>query len=248
MLYCEPIIGNLSVFVSIHPRNQLIRNYYTNSFVEYRIKPDGPIIKYQNIIVKSLPKPYETNCFDYNSIGFKSRKHCIDSCRENELRKYYPGQFPGTYLSYNLSSVEKIINLRHIYENDWGFDHKIAVKCRDMCGLRMDCTSVYYRSEVVPATYDYNGLFLNALPPEPTQLVYTHSPKIIFEEFVSYIASYVSLWFGFSFLMVSNAIYKSFVYLKNNLFVNLFVNYRQKVFKIKINNKIIAQNKVSQIK
>ncbi len=37
-------------------------------------------ISFTQIDTKLMPSPYKTNCFDYNIIGFKSRKDCIDSC------------------------------------------------------------------------------------------------------------------------------------------------------------------------
>ena len=46
----------------------------------YRIKFTHGLkeyFEYPEQVVESLPKPYETNCFDYNSIGFESREHCI---------------------------------------------------------------------------------------------------------------------------------------------------------------------------
>ena len=71
-----------------------------------------------------------------------------------------------------------------------------------------------------------NGLHrILILPPTSPNLIYTHSEKIHFEEFICYTASAISLWFGFSIFIIFNIISRLRNYFvkvckQNNIFMN----------------------------
>ena len=42
-----------------------------------------------------MPSPYKTNCFEYNKIGCKSRRDCVDRCNVEWALKHCNGSLPS---------------------------------------------------------------------------------------------------------------------------------------------------------
>ena len=42
-----------------------------------------------------MPSPYQTNCFDYDKIGCKSRRDCVDRCNLEWSLKHCNGSLPS---------------------------------------------------------------------------------------------------------------------------------------------------------
>ncbi len=71
------------LIVAIHPRTEVIGRFDDIKYVEiYRDFENGSYsiqsIFYKRMISYSLPKPYETDCFDYKTQNYTSRRNCID--------------------------------------------------------------------------------------------------------------------------------------------------------------------------
>jgi hypothetical protein len=99
------------------------------------------------------------------------------------------------------------------------FNLNAEQKCDKIYGLEKKCVKEYY----VPECIEYrkrNSYFIfevkHTLYPI---LTIKRSPKIKFEEFMCFITSIISLWFGFSVIMLSNVyslVVKKFLLIVNN--------------------------------
>jgi len=221
------------VTVAVHNRDQLIRDITRVESIEYQLKNSlitEYYFEYKKTIIKSLPKPYDTDCYDYRGMGYKSLTDCIDKCRINAFIEKIYNLWPGAYLQYNESMNSKIVNIFQLFQENPELDQTLAKHCKKLCGHRSDCNQEIFELKIKPRFITSDGFFIVFFPQNTPDIIYTHSPKILFEEFVSYIASYVSLWFGFSIIMLSNVIHKCYQ------FINYKMNYYMRIFKI--NNKI----------
>ena len=182
--------------------------------------------------VKSLPKPYETNCLNFRlRHRYVSKLECIDECKIGYWRSVRgQGFWPGNYLAGETLDVYPEFVPENITFDRLSGDH-----CKTVCPEKSDCYSEYYGFKLFNQPWLGGITTITIMAPELPDIVQTHSPKILFEEFVSYVASYVSLWFGFSFVMLSNAIHLCFEF-----FVQKF-----KIFYSKNNNIFIVKSKIN---
>ncbi len=88
MVYIELKLRWLNAFVSVHPRKERLINFEKVQSIKYKIKENTThFVQYERIKVKSLPKPYETDCIDYRKHNYISRQNCISKCRFEYLSK-----------------------------------------------------------------------------------------------------------------------------------------------------------------
>jgi hypothetical protein len=121
-----------------------------------------------------------------------------------------------------------MINAIEILKKNESFDLAVGKKCKNSCGLNTDCYKEYFTFKAIELINEYgvnSAVFI--YPPHLPSLIFTHSPKIQVEEFICFIASTVSLWFGFSVMMLSNVcslVSKIFIKIVNKYKTNISVN------------------------
>ena len=132
---------NTRVSVAVHKRDQLIRDVSRVQFIEYTLKTrliTEYSLEYRKTIIKSLPKPYNTDCYDYRGMGYKSLTDCIEKCRINAFNEKINNSCPGTYLQYNESMNATIIESIDLFRYNPELDHMLGKHCIKMCGHRSD--------------------------------------------------------------------------------------------------------------
>ena len=224
------------VLVSLHSRKERILNTYkyNSPVVIKRNSSEFTYILYEKTVRHSLESPYETNCFDYQKKGHFSRFECINKCRINHLSKEF-NAFPGSYLVYNNKSEAKLIEPFLAFVDRTHIDQDVGKICMTECGTQNDCHQEFYTWNKFNPKYNWPKFLIMILAPSVPDLIHIQSPKLIFEEFVSYVGSLTGLWFGFSIIMLSDVI-------------NSVVNYCKKIYHDHFNAKLIIQkNKVNQI-
>ena len=97
--------------------------------------------------------------------------------------------------------------------------------------------------DLKPFGVEYHNSDISFYAPDIPDLVYVYEPKVHFVEFVVLIAGSVSLWFGFSVLMLSNVILKFCT--KVSLYFNQYLKFNS-VFAVNV-YPVIDNNKVKQI-
>ena len=74
-----------SLYVSIHKRQELVKNTDKTTFAKLSINFLNGNTEYalifEKIKIYSVPEPYETNCFDFKQMNYSSSKECIGDCR-----------------------------------------------------------------------------------------------------------------------------------------------------------------------
>ena len=197
------------VFVKTHPRREILDTFFKENFIEMKHSFENGLhlinlLVYKRVIVHSLPKPYETECFDYGRKGFFSRSDCIDSCRKENERNISGKQWPGTYLNSDHNSEDRMNNVIQSFAENLDEDMRIGLICKEMCGLHSECYYESYEMDVQNSGLKWDTNIIPILSPDQSDLVYTIQPSMLFEEFLSYLGSYISFWFGFSALMLSD--------------------------------------------
>ena len=152
---------------------------------------NGMAISYKKITRHLLESPYKTDCFDYNKQNLESQSHCQDNC------------LTSMYLAW----LDKVPFDVTIYENltepfSYTFkydDHQIGTlrnTCSSICA-KPDC----FHETVTPkliSTEDGTKFYVNIYPPDEPDIITQHVPQMKLVDFVTYLLSCISFWFGFS--------------------------------------------------
>ena len=165
-------------------------------------------------MTKLLSSPYQTNCYDYNKLGCKSRNDCINKCNI-ELSLKLCNSLPQ-FTNVDRHNDKDIYNITNCTMK---FDYSI---CEDEF-RSPDCVNEYYFIKpIIPERIygafpietflkmngtkrgmknDYS-LFTNiqiSFSDEP-DTIYRYSPEQYTIEFVTFLCGVISLWTGFSII------------------------------------------------
>ena len=224
-----------SFYVSIHKRQELVKNVDKTTFAKLSINGNTEYaLIYEKIKIYSLPEPYETNCFDFKQMNYSSSKECIGDCRLRLLIDKYPDKWMGNYLTFEPKDL-KIFDHISVFRSNTQLDQNISEKCKTFCGAQSECYSEYYRMDLKPYARNYGQPYICIYASDIPDLVYTYLPKMYFIEFVLFVASSVSLWFGFSVLMLSDVILKLFFVIQNKFNTRIKISSNVMLF-LKVDN------------
>jgi hypothetical protein len=162
-------------------------------------------ISYSLDTYRLLPKPYPTDCIDYHiRTEFLSQKDCIRKCLIREsIDKCNAISNDTKIYEWEIRSLDG----KHSDDNCSGNVY-LKNKCNKICRHK-DCVKSFYKPYVITslpnngkdANNNKDAQILISLLMEPKRK-YCYYPKIETIEFLCYLASVLSLWFGFSFLSV----------------------------------------------
>ena len=204
-----------------------------------------------------MSSPYETNCFDYNKIGCKSRRDCVDRCNVEWALKHCNGSLPS-------NTIVDRHNDKDIFKGKCNDNYKGYCEQKHKS---LDCIDEYYAIKLVAEkkfndmisdkninaykNYFNNSTFksnnknakpdLNLLSEIFVQFnndpdtIYTHSPQQYPIEFICLIGGVISLWTGFSVLSLY-AFGKRIINRKQN-----------KIEAIKVNVNLVNNKKIASI-
>ena len=197
-------------------------------------------IKYRRVITRSLPLPFDTNCFEYRNEEYISEKGCIAQCRLKGWLSVHPNKWRGFNPATNSSDLimVNVFANRYKYKNRT-FDKEIKIKCQKECKSMTNCYKEDFELKLIQYQYNSDTIWVKILPPTIPDQVIQHIPKISFEEFVIFIGSLIGLYFGFSIIMLSNVCSVAFKYVVQNISINQYLN--TKLNSIKNINTIVAK-------
>ena len=172
-------------------------------------------VTYKTLISKKLKSPYDTNCFNYKSIGYESRFHCLDSCMI-EKSKMALNRLPFETTTFEVSNVSflsysDLDNVTIVAKMD-----DIRQNCLSQCS-RPDCFS----EEIIPkyiGTEMTPHMYFTVYPPDEPNLINIHFAKCELIDFLTLNLSSISFWFGWS---------PFYFLLKTKLFDRFFVRNRR---------------------
>jgi len=232
----------IKVGLYLHSRNVVLRSFTgdKSALIYVFNSVYHSVIKFHKAIVKLLPKPYITSCVDYQKFGYYSRIECISKCKFDYYKRVYDNLSGNFLLSERLESDGYYMkgwdpsNLNKSFE-------KIALKkCGKSCGLFTDCyqeffaLSFFFIFQISVTGDSIHQIIL--LPPISVDLVYTHSPKSYSEEYLCFVASIISLWFGFSISALPDLILNIFKCMKKLSTRSRLSNLNINILKMKITN------------
>ncbi len=117
-------------------------------------------------------------------------------------------------------------------------DLKIRKNCKYICGLNNDCFKEIFEFKQfqIPkfSKIRRESFRIYIFPPYDSNLLLIHSAKILFEEFLCYIASIFSLWFGFSVFMLidlTKFVFNNFNLIKAKILVRNTNHYQTNNFR-----------------
>ena len=232
-----------SIRMYFHSRKERLQKFFIkNTGIDLKFENGiTPYVRYKKMITRSLTKPYETNC--HQKEGFNTNNDCISQCRIRNWVEILSGKWPSLYFTSNFSDME----ILDLYQDFYNIsertikDKSIGNICRKECGSFIDCVSESYEVNMDKLQFFSENTWMAIQPPTTPDQVIQHSPKIIFEEFISFIASLSGFYFGFSIVMLSDVTSLTLKYLFN--FIVIRKNY---IFKT--NNLHILSGNRSDIK
>jgi hypothetical protein len=210
--------------IYFHSRNEYINKVTDVNYIRYdnqNIKTD---IIYSKTIIRLMPHPYVTACVDYRKIGYYSKDDCIFKCQSKNYVKNYQ-KWPFYYQSFEINSN---LSFNVITDKLNGYE---SIDCNKFCGFNDDCVKQFYSlsQKIFKTDQKQTGAHVTIPFPNTPNLLITHLPKIQIEEFMCYIGSIASLWFGFSLIT-----FKDFCVLFVEKSNTIYNNYKNK-YKISIN-------------
>ena len=173
-------------------------------------------LTYVQMFANLLESPYRTNCKSYQTIDYISRTDCLRKCqiRESQL-KYGSVSMDVQVFSWEVPVVfANLSNGQNIPETE-----KTDKYCQKMCP-NFDCIQRYYRAVKESATGDQvkGHTLIDIYSPTEPETIFIHRPRLVLFEFLCYMASTLSIWFGFSMVSILDVleiIVKPFKAMKN---------------------------------
>jgi len=204
--------------IRLHDRKENIKHTYLKgyTFVNFKNARENLLI-YSKTIVKYLFNPKDKPCFAPGH----TRDDCIMECKIDEFIEK-TGHFPHDFLNDNRSHNQFNFSTFHdetVFE--W------SDKCWKKCSQSTDCYKEFFRLDSRENEADENALRIE-FPSHPTT-IYEISLKMSVEEYLCYIASILSLWFGFSILSLTK-----FCLNFNNIYQRFIINKTQNKQKINL--------------
>ena len=161
------------------------------------LKPLRPVVSlmYRSSEIKYLPSPYFSHCSNYENLKDHDqyRHYCIDICFRDKFNNS-----ALSFISYTERSVATTTNIDLKFEKENGnLFREVDLECQKKCPL--DCHTLLYtpmlRSEWNQFARPGKILLIIRLNLSPTFKV-EFNPKLTTLEYIIYIASGSSLWFG----------------------------------------------------
>ena len=149
-----------------------------------------------------LPAPFFSKCSFYAKRGLESREHCIENCVANLIHRNIGDNLTDIQMTItDFSTPQKLID----YEGKQEYEkpvHGYNKACHKLCPH--DCntflyTPVWFYESRNSSRFPVGTFGFDLIHIEP-RIDVKFSPKYQLIEFLTYLASITSLWFGFVFL------------------------------------------------
>ena len=149
-----------------------------------------------------MPSPYQTNCYDYTKLGFKSTSDCINKCNiELALKQCNVLPYQSIVDEHNdKDNYPRNDNERHCLEH---LNYSVCYKKYNS----LNCINEDYSSKIFQNTplNNSNNSTLSIVEiyfANKPDLIYNHSPAQYPIEFTGFICGATSLWTGFSVISI----------------------------------------------
>ena len=181
----------VSSFLSIYythevrtfPRGNQMQNFFTlENGVEFKF------LSYKKTVTEYLPSPFSSNCADYSKVMLESKAHCMENCISKGIQKSCP-----SFMSEKLTITELDLFADLNFSRSLKNVRNYSLACDSQCPL--SCLTSDYETIVGALSHEQHYLVRVRYQYPTTRVVF--SPKQSFLEYLIYVASVTSLWFGF---------------------------------------------------
>ena len=214
--------------VYFHPSDEPMLKWTVSNSIGIFWNNRMSYIIYKKIIVESLPRPFNTDCYDYNKKSYRSREHCLSLCRLNLLLQR-KNEWPMDYLAVNLTNQ---LFFADITKHNLTLYKEVGQICKDHCGVQIDCRKEIYEMRKdyidIDNTSHYNYLLI--MSPFVQDQIVRYTQKMSFEEMICFVGSLFSLYFGFSVIMLISDVNTSII---NFIFKKILIKLKLKCLQIK---------------
>lgn len=189
-------------------------------------------IIYRKTIFKQMNKRSNDRCFEY-----QSKDECISKCNLDFILNYSK-EFPARYFGFDRRSELK-------FETSLPSKFNGSKECENFCRNKTECYREYYNYNIERDNWrDFSNSDIYRISirrrNEP-DTIYESYQKMYFEEYLCLCSSIISLWFGFSIIMLTNIIsnFSQKIINKFKFNSNIIINLRPKLVKNNNNIRII---------
>ena len=233
-----------------HRRTEPLIKYSVNNFIVVNMRNETlTMIYYKKTTVKLLPSPFKTDCHEFGKAN--SRYTCVAKCRRDEMirrREAWPDVYFATNLSMKLSMFKVWGNM------SFTFDDEVAEFCIGKCNKKIECTQEIFEMKIerFEAIIEnaYNRNVLAIMPPIVPDQVVTYTQTMSWVELVCFLGSLISLYFGFTIIMLTDIISLITKFIFNNFLIVFMTKVkncwqrktRKNITNININNLTINYN------
>ena len=192
--------GNVDLFV--HRKGSYPRGF-TASYYRARFEVNS----FYTLAVKQtrtgyLSAPYFSRCVDYRERNLETREHCIEKCISKLLDRKEGKNYTDIQMTLtDFRSDQRLIDFTKTPEmkrSVYHYNKECNYKCPLNCVTRI-YTPIWFSGTNSSSKFPKGDFGFDLTHTEPRYLV-TFSSKYTLIEFLTYLASIISLWFGFVFL------------------------------------------------
>jgi hypothetical protein len=153
-----------------------------------------------SLSITNLPPPYETNCFDYGTIGLHSDSHCTQECVKREVIKKL-NKMPFSVF-VNESVHMKMISYQDVSEETIS---KSIFDIENKCSIGICSKRSCFDLTELTSTFEtaYNEFLVRRNVPSDPNFVVNTNPAMKLVELLTYVLSTVSTWTGLSIMTLN---------------------------------------------
>ncbi|GFQ99464.1 uncharacterized protein TNCT_247981 [Trichonephila clavata] len=205
--------------ISVHSRNNFNNPFLTGMSVQ---KGKNVILRVKQVLKKSLPYPYETDCHDYvseieerSSPGPTNQMECIEQCKLNLSLLNHNCVLESIWYPHNFQRCRPVNQLQLLGE----YHEKCAPQCHEACSEMT--YEVQKDEEYIPVTFDleidFDSPFMTEVVLKRNRRVdisivfnrdnchiHEKQPKYNIVEVMSNIGGFLGMWMGVSMIAILN--------------------------------------------
>jgi len=213
--------------IRLHDRKENLRHTYLKGYnwVHFKNAREHRLM-YTKTVVKYLFNPKDRPCFDQGH----TRDDCMLECKIEEFINT-TGRYPLDFLNDNSQHTDlKYSSWHDVTHYEW------TDKCLKKCNQNTDCYKEFFSLD--SREHDSQEFKLQIEFPSHPTTIYEISIKMSFEEYLAFLASIFSIWFGFSMLSLTdfcNTLYFNFNNIYQKYIIKQFKHQKLHINHVNIN-------------
>lgn len=193
--------GKVGIFLT-HSTEELDESLGNPSFLQFDIKDNNrATVTYERTVIYKLPPPYNSNCFDYESLPCKNRATCIRRCIREK-------SFEGS---------KAWVNRRYVQLDEFYYSGRFGIEDEtnytEYCFRKFPsepCTDYLYNaimaSQFLSPFADNQTFQINVAYPLGMETIVEYKEFQSLMDYICFVSSIVSLWTEASMIRISESL------------------------------------------